>query len=82
MFLSLNSFAEEWASGHIYMTAGAAYQPQIGIENAGNPDAMKAFVNDSFGYGAAVNFPMSGLPKSPAAERIDVDAGGKISGLF
>ena len=25
---------------------------------------------------------MPGLPKSPAAERIDVDAGGKISGLF
>ena len=64
--ISLNHFTDDWASGHIYMTAGAAYQPQIGIENAGNPDAMKAFVNDSFGYGAAVNFPMSGLPKSPA----------------
>jgi formate--tetrahydrofolate ligase len=25
---------------------------------------------------------MPGLPKSPAAERIDVDANGKISGLF
>jgi formate--tetrahydrofolate ligase len=25
---------------------------------------------------------MPGLPKSPAAERIDVDAGGKITGLF
>ncbi len=25
---------------------------------------------------------MPGLPKSPAAERIDVDADGKISGLF
>jgi formate--tetrahydrofolate ligase len=25
---------------------------------------------------------MPGLPKSPAAERIDVDAAGKISGLF
>ena len=25
---------------------------------------------------------MPGLPKSPSAERIDVDANGKISGLF
>ena len=25
---------------------------------------------------------MPGLPKSPAAERIDVDADGKITGLF
>jgi len=25
---------------------------------------------------------MPGLPKSPAAERIDVDENGKISGLF
>lgn len=64
--ISLNHFIDTWASGHIYMTAGGADQPQAGIENAGNPDGAKLYINDSFGYGAAVNFPMSGLPKSPA----------------
>lgn len=64
--ISLNHFIDAWASGHIYMTAGAAHQPQVGVENSGNPAGKKVFTNDSFGYGAAVNFPMSGLPKSPA----------------
>lgn len=64
--ISLNHFTDAWASGHIYITAGAADQPQIGVENAGNPDAKKAFVNDTYGYGAAINFAMSGLPRSPA----------------
>ena len=64
--ISLNHFIDDWASGHIYVTAGAAHQPQIGVENAGNPALMKAYVNDSFGYGAAVNVAMSGLPKVPA----------------
>ncbi|MBQ6831376.1 MAG: hypothetical protein IJO28_01950 [Oscillospiraceae bacterium] len=63
--ISLNSFAEEWASGHIYVTAGAADQPQIGIENAGDPANMKPHVNDVFGYGAAVDYSMAGLPKNP-----------------
>ena len=63
--ISLNHFTDAWASGHIYMTGGAAFQPQVGIENSGNPAGKKVFTNDTFGYGAAVNFPMSGLPKSP-----------------
>ncbi len=63
--ISLNHFTDVWAAGHIYVTAGAAHQPQIGVENAGDPAGMKAFVNDTFGYGAAINVAMSGLPKSP-----------------
>lgn len=64
--VSLNHAREKWATGHIYITGGAAHQPQVGVENAGSPTGAKAYVNDSFGFGAAVNFPMSGLPKSPA----------------
>lgn len=63
--ISLNHFTDSWASGHIYVTAGAAHQPQIGVENAGNPAGMKAYVDDTYGYGAAINCAMSGLPKSP-----------------
>ena len=62
--ISLNNIAEDWADGHIYVTAGAAHQPQVGIENAGNPDSMKVYVNDAYGYGAAVDFSMVGLPKT------------------
>ena len=62
--VSLNHFIDSWASGHIYMTAGATHQPQVGVENAGNPDGMKVYSNDSYGYGAAVSFSMSGLPNS------------------
>lgn len=64
--ISLNHFTDSWATGHIYMTAGANHQPQVGVEKAGIPAEMKIFSNDSYGYGAAINFPMSGLPKSPA----------------
>ncbi len=62
--ISLNHFTDAWASGHIYVTAGATHQPQVGVENAGNPDAYKVYSNDSYGYGAALDFSMSGLPKS------------------
>ena len=64
--ISLNHATEKWATHHIYMTAGAAHQPQVGVENAGSPTGAKAYTNDSFGFGAAINFPMSGVPKSPA----------------
>ena len=57
--ICLNSFTDDWASGHIYMTAGAADQPQIGIENG------KPHVNDIYGYGAAVDYSMVGMPKNP-----------------
>lgn len=63
--ISLNHFTDAWATGHIYVTAGAAHQPQIGVENAGNPDAINVHIDDSYGYGAAINCAMSGLPKSP-----------------
>ncbi len=62
--ISLNSLADTWASGHIYVTAGAADQPQVGVENAANPDSMHVYVNDVYGYGAAVDYSMVGLPKS------------------
>ena len=61
--ISLNSFTDSWASGHIYVTAGAADQPQIGIENAGDPTNSKAHVDDVYGYGAAVDYSMVGMPK-------------------
>lgn len=64
--ISLNHFTDAWASGHIYVTAGAAHQPQVGVEQAGNPDGMKVYADDSYGYGAAVNFSMGGVPKSSA----------------
>ena len=63
--ISLNHFTDAWASGHTYITGGAANQPQVGVENAGSPTGMKVYSNDSFGYGAAINFAMSGLPRSP-----------------
>lgn len=62
--ISLNSMDGDWAKGHIYVTAGAAHQPQVGVENAANPEGKKAYVNDTYGYGAAVNFSMHGMPKS------------------
>lgn len=62
--ISLNNIAEDWADGHIYVTAGAAHQPQVGIENAGNPANSKVYVDDAYGYGAAVDFSMVGLPKN------------------
>ena len=62
--ISLNSFNDDWAIGHLYMTAGAADQPQIGVENAGDADNSKPHVNDIYGYGAAVDYSMAGLPKS------------------
>ena len=61
--ISLNCFADSWASGHIYVTAGAADQPQIGVENAGDPSNSKVYVDDIYGYGAAVDYSMVGLPK-------------------
>lgn len=63
--ISLNHATEKWATGHIYITAGATDQPQVGIENAGSPTGSKVYTNEPFGFGAAINFPMSGLPKSP-----------------
>ena len=62
--ISLNSFADDWASGHVYITAGAADQPQIGVENAGDPSNSKPHINDVYGYGAAVDYSLAGLPKS------------------
>ena len=64
--ICLNHFTDSWATGHIYVTAGAAHQPQVGVENAGNPDAINIHVDDVTGYGAAINCAMSGLPNSPA----------------
>lgn len=62
--ISLNHFTDSWATGHIYVTAGAAHQPQAGVENAGI--APNVHIDDSYGYGAAINCAMSGLPKNPA----------------
>lgn len=64
--ICLNHFTDSWATGHIYVTAGAAGLPQVGVENAGNPDAVNVHVDDSYGYGAAINCAMSGLPNAPA----------------
>lgn len=53
----------EWASSTTYITAGAASQPQIGIENVGDDPAQgKVYVNEDFG--SAVRFSTSGLPLS------------------
>ena len=62
--ICLNSLVDDWASGHVYVTAGAADQPQIGVENAGDPSNSKPHVNDIYGYGAAVDYSLAGLPKS------------------
>ena len=62
--ISLNSFTDAWAIGHVYVTAGAADQPQIGVENAGDPSSSKPHINDIYGYGAAVDYSLAGLPKS------------------
>ena len=62
--ICLNNMAESWANGHIYITAGAADQPQVGVENSANPDSMNVHVGDIYGYGAAVDYSMVGMPKS------------------
>ena len=62
--ISLNSLTDDWASGHVYVTAGAADQPQIGVENAGDPSNSKPHINDIYGFGAAVDYSLAGLPKS------------------
>ncbi len=62
--ISLNHIPETWANGHIYATAGAAHQPQVGVENAGDPANMKVHTDDINGYGTAINYSMVGLPKS------------------
>lgn len=64
--ISLNHFTDAWAAHHIYVTAGAAHQPQVGIENPANPENGKIYSNDSYGYGCAIGFSMSGLPNAPA----------------
>ncbi len=64
--ITLTNIPDAWANGHIYVTAGAAHQPQVGVENAGNPALMNVHSDDIIGYGAAVNYSMVGLPKSSA----------------
>ena len=64
--ISLNHHTDAWASGHIYVTAGAAHQSQVGVENAGSATGKNVHIDDEYGYGAAINCAMSGLPKSPS----------------
>ena len=62
--ISVNNYPEAWANGVAYITAGAANQPQVGIENVDNPEKTSIKINDIYGYGAAVNFSLVGLPNT------------------
>lgn len=62
--ISVNNYPEAWANGVAYITAGAANQPQVGIENVDNPEKTSIKIDDIYGYGAAANFSMVGLPNS------------------
>lgn len=50
------------ADGVTYLSAGAADQPSVGVENTDHPDQTKIFTNDL--YGAAVYHSMTGRPES------------------
>ena len=49
--ISVNNYPEAWANGVAYITAGAANQPQVGIENVDNPEKTSIKINDIYGYG-------------------------------
>ena len=62
--ISLNHLTDDWAKSVTYITAGAAHQSQVGVENAGDSANCKVHTDDIYGYGAAVKFSMSGVPGS------------------
>lgn len=51
-----------WANGQIYISAGAANQSQVGVENLEDPTQTNIHRNDIFG--TPVYFSMVGLPNS------------------
>ena len=62
VILRLTNVPETWANGHSYLTAGAADQPQIGIENVDNPDKTTVHINSFYNFGTPISFSMVGLP--------------------
>lgn len=68
--LTLKCLGEEWANGQIYIAAGAANQPQIGVENLEDPANTNIHVNDIFG--TPVYFSMVGVPISSMDSQLKV----------
>lgn len=60
--MTLKCLGEEWANGQIYISAGAANQPQVGLENLEDPLKTQIHTNDPFG--TPVYFSMTGQPLS------------------
>ncbi len=60
-------------------------QTKLGRPEGFNINIREAYISAGAGFMVAITgtiMTMPGLPKTPAAERIDVDADGKITGLF
>ena len=68
--ISVNNYPEAWANGVAYITAGATNQPQVGLENTDNPEKTNINIDSIYGYGAAANFSMVGLPNSELDEHL------------
>lgn len=62
VILTLGNVPQAWANNHSYLTAGAAGQPQVGIENSDNPDKMHIHIDSFYNYGTPIHFSMVGLP--------------------
>lgn len=60
--LTIKCIDEEWAVGQVYITAGAANQSQVGVENLEDATKTNIHVNDIFGTPAY--FSMAGKPIS------------------
>lgn len=60
--VTLKNLVESWANGIIYISAGAANQPQVGLENVEVPENTNVHIDNKFG--TPVNFSMVGLPNS------------------
>ena len=60
-------------------------QTKLGRPEGFNINIREAYISAGAGFVVAITgtiMTMPGLPKTPAAERIDVDEAGKITGLF
>lgn len=60
--VTLKNLVESWANGITYISAGAANQPQVGLENVEVPENTNVHIDNKFG--TPVHFSMVGLPNS------------------
>ncbi len=78
--LTLKCLGEEWANGQIYLSAGAANQPQVGMENLEDPLKTQIHTNDQFG--TPVYFSMTGQPISSQDIQLKVYFDYKTKALY